>query len=271
VRAIHSASTAPTSVELPFAPGALVKPALKTKGAAAEVLALSADGTEICLVAFSGRMADPVAAGAIVWRAHLPRSPEPREAISAALAPAGRGRERHVAFVAAAGDGLRIFHTRFRDEVPPAEFGSVQCAGGRPIAGAPVAMCVDAEGRARVGILTAAPAAGGGATFECALVEAVFPAAGGGSATVTTTPLGTSDEELVAGAVSYDLRPGEEPRRACVLETKNRRLLRADLKGALLPMDVAGRIEVSPLVAPGKSAFYRLGFDVRKGPTIERL
>ncbi|HEX3877264.1 MAG TPA: hypothetical protein VHW24_09775, partial [Bryobacteraceae bacterium] len=244
IKALSSASEKPVSLELPTELDSIVRPPLKTTDGPVEVLAVSHDRAHLLLAEFSGRMGEEGSAK-LAWNIALPAHPL---GITAALEADSSQSYRHIALIAEGSGGFEIFHARYRPGTTPQSFRSTHVAG-RPLAGAQPALYIEANGRARVGII-AQPA--GSAAVE--IVEAVFEP-DDSPAKVTIGPPSELPGAPVSGALLYTDRPDVPVRLEGVIEAAGNKLLKLDPALKLIPAPPCTPMS-GILLAPGKQTTY---------------
>ncbi len=263
IKGLSSVMNEPLSVDLPAEPAYLVQPPLKTSGGPVEVLAVSATREEISLVDFSSSPVGRDPYGRIVWKNRLP-APPTATAITAALAPASRQSERHIALAIQRQPGFEIFHSRYT-ESGLAPFQSVRVQAGRLLADTPPALFASDTGRATVGVLTAPD----GGSDACIVVEAEFDASGKsmGRPRLTTFPL---PGRPTSGAVLYSQHAGGV-NLDVVVAVLGTGLMYLDRPDHMGPVAVQGTPTRPILLAPGVPATFVLYTDPKRGLYFEAL
>jgi hypothetical protein len=295
VKALTSIDETPAAVTLPYEGASLVKPPLKTKNGPVEALVLARDKKALQLVRFDRPVpanadAARVGVGTLGWSAPLPAE---ARAIVAALGPALRGSERHVAFAANTPKGIDVFHVRYGDsglsgapvavhieqKPPPPKTELAEDAGagfaylpfsvdgGQPprlLDGATPALHVDEKGGAWASFVAVAGA-------RALWIEAHFPAGGAPADKPRVTELSPLGAALVDGAAAYISGASHEiVRREVVLLLQGQKLARWD--GSKLVTLPGHGTPARPLVlVPGQDVTYLVHVEKTRGPHLEPL
>jgi hypothetical protein len=263
VKALATPSETPLSLELPFEPALLVRPALKTKDGPVEVLVLSRDRGELHLVRFAGASWNQ-SQGELVWSAPLPARPQ---GITTAFGPGATGSERHVAFTARGEHGIVLFHARYSENGPLGPFASVSVEGVRLLDQAAPAVFVEADGTA----LMSALALSGEKGQTCSLVEARFTADGRSPGAARVDRLGDLPGNAFGGALLYVEARGALKRREAVIALEDHRLFKMTASKQLTGVTTRG-VPTSPiLLTPGEHSTYILLTDPARGLHLEAL
>ncbi len=242
------------------------RPPLKPNGGPIDVLALSADSTQLLLVRFPAKNNQWTAPPTLVWTAALPAKPV---SIAAALAPYAQQSRRHVAFALMRDKGIDVYHSSFGDSGALAPFTVAHIGTGQLIQDAPPGLYVDAEGRAHVGVLAVSPAAEG--NYRCALAEVVFPPGGALAAErPAMTPLHATIPHPTEATVFYYLPPTGPVRREILIRTAGG-VLRCTGEATMAPLSVPGNPASPMLLTPGKQNVYLLYFEPQRGFHLEPL
>ena len=265
INVISDASTSPITLMLPSEPSFLVRPALRLKGRPIETLVVGSD-QQLYLGSFPVDL-NPKSAAKLVWQSRLPAQPI---AAVAALAPQGND-SRHLAFVAANGQGIDIYHSSYRDSLAP--FRSVRVPDVSLAPNVSPALMVDSSGTARVTVIVRSK---DGKSYSA--VEAQFKNSGGSAGDPAVLPLGAIDQPVKGGAVLYAEKAGKLQRReiALLVASANpnaKPVLRRWMTNAAKWKVLAEHVTpVEPVIlVPGESYSYALCYATGQGFYFEQL
>lgn len=260
VKAISDAGTEALSLTLPADPVAVVRPALKLKGESVEALVLGGD-QRLYLCLFPTDF-NPKSSPRIQWHSQLPAAPD---GVTAALAPEGDNR-RHVAFAAAKGSGVEIYHSSYRDATPLAAFQSVHVPNVQVVKNIPPALMVESTGMVRVTVVVMANDAKSYMAIETRFKDS------GPDGPPEVLALGGIEHPIVGGRVLYVDKAGKFQHREIAVVTnegaKQIALMRTQ-SGAW--KELPPRVALPMLLVPGQGSCYVLCFDAMRGFYFEAM
>lgn len=270
INAIHTVSEGPLSVELPFEPAHVVRPALKTTDGPVEVLVLSKDHGSLCLVSFPADPMEDDAEGEVLWTAPIPGG-HTVVGTRAALSPESGKAERHLVLSVQHEQGFELLYSRFAAGKTPQSFESVRVDSGELLASAPLELFVDEDGVAHVSVFGTDLLPASKSARRCIAFEARFKKKGKLVSEVELLRFESPEGAPVSAAALYVALEGVLTRREVVVATPERGPLKLDESGEVVPVTVQGQPTLPVLLAPGQNSSYILYVSSERGLYFEHL